>query len=179
MSFACPVCYASESQDRAIESAAMTAGGRFVRAPLPSVEGDRGDKDRVYYASRELSPRLTEQVKASLYKAYQEMRISLPDLMSTYTWLEQDLGVDAATLTNLFQRAQQPTAAGAYNRAVYLAQQAGVDAIPAYIVLVDSEVYASLDPSMFGGGLSAMREAVIAKIQQAQSPKGQKASHVR
>ena len=177
MSFSCPACYAAEAQDRAIEAVVAQGNGRFVRAPLPSLEGDTGDKDRVYYAARDISPRMTEDVKVSLYKAFHEMRISLNDLMSTYNWLEQDLAhVDTTVLRNLVQRAQEPAAAAAFKRAVTLAKQAGVDRVPSYIVLVDSEVVATLDPSLFPQGLAALREAVIARVQQAQQ---KSATHVR
>ena len=164
MSFSCPVCFASEAQDQFIEQTVKAAGGRFVRAPLPSVEGDMGAKDRVYYASREFSPQLTDKVRASLYKGAQEMGVPLDNITAVYTWLQQDLDIDVNTLNSLIQRSQQSDAEGALRRAVYLARSAGVDRIPAYLLLRDSQVIAALDPTSVPGGLAGLREAVIQRI---------------
>lgn len=165
-SFSCPVCKASETQDSFIEQSVKLKGGKFVRAPLPSMENDMGDKDKYYYASRRMGDNIAVKVHQSLYKASQELNISMPDMTSVYVWLQQDLGDELGpkNLNALAQYAQDNITNAAYTRAVNLAKAAGVDAIPAYIILKNNQLVTTIDAEMYPQGLSSLREAVISKV---------------
>jgi hypothetical protein len=166
MSLTCPVCRTAETHDFAIERAVQEHGGRFVFAPLPTeAENATGAKERVYYASRDLDASTASAVKASLYKGAQDMGIQLTDYMQIYTWLSQDVPQLEPKFGALFEKAQGDAASNALKRAVRLASQAGVSNLPGYVIIVDGQVTALLDPqSVPGNSLLTLRDEVIARV---------------
>jgi len=166
MSLTCPVCRAAETHDPAIERVVVAGGGRFVYAPLPTEpENASGAKERIYYASRELDANTAAAVKYSLYKGAQDMGIQLTDYMKAYTWLSQDVPQLEPKFNQLFEKAQGDAALNSLKRAVKLASQAGVSSLPGYVILVDGEVTALLDPqSVPGNSLLTLRDEVIARV---------------
>jgi protein-disulfide isomerase len=166
MSLTCPVCRAAEAQDPAIERAVRDTGGRFVFAPVPTEEeASSGAKERVYYAARDLDANTAAAIKSSLYKGAQDMGVPLTDYLQVYTWLSQDLPQLDPKFVPLFDKAQAPAAGSALARAARLASQAGVSALPGYVILVDGQVTALLDPqSVPGNSLLKLRDEVIARV---------------
>jgi hypothetical protein len=166
MSITCPVCRAAETHDSAIERAVVAQGGRFVYAPVPTEpENASGAKERVYYASREFDANTAAAVKYSLYKGAQDMGIQLTDYMKTYTWLSQDVPQLEPKFNQLFEKAQGDEALNSLKRAVRLASEAGVSALPGYVIVVDGRVTALLDPqSVPGNSLLTLRDEVIARV---------------
>ncbi len=170
LSFGCPVCLMSEGIDAAIASAVSAAGGRFVPAPVPTGDDTVGNKERVYYAARDLNAAWAEPVKRSLYRGAQEVQVPLSDMMQVYTWLQQDLPSLEPHLGPVFQRAQSNEARDAMFRAARLALNAGVTKLPAYLVVHNGRTVAALDPSSVPGqSFTALRDEVIARVQKAAS----------
>lgn len=155
--------YASGAQDEAIRTEVERRGGRFVPAPVPTVVGETGAKERVYYASREISPALANRIKESLYRASREMQIVLPDFNATHVWLQSDLSAaDQQHLPRLFQLAQEAPSLAALHRAVNLAKLAGAETLPCYIVMEAGTIVRALDPThVRENSLTALRQAVI------------------
>jgi hypothetical protein len=165
MSFSCPVCRSAEAQDKPIAQTVSSYGGKFIWAPLPTGESLSGAKETVYYASREIPGAMSEAVKQSLYKGVQDMAVPLDDLLQVYVWFQQDMPDGEAKFKPVFDIAQKASARQALGRAAKLATEAGVQSLPAYILLVDNQVAGVLDPTnVSGGSLTALREAVIARI---------------
>lgn len=165
MSFSCPVCLAAEAQDRAIAQAVEAHGGQFVRAPVPTGEDDSGTKEIFYYASREKGARLSDAVKDALYKGSQDVVVPLNDLLSVHVWLQRELPDKEAELAPVFELAQQAAARKALSRAVALANQAGVQALPSYVFVVNGRVQGALDPSLVPSGtLLALKDEVVRRI---------------
>ena len=166
MSFSCSFCLQAESFDAAIETAARATGGRFVRAPIPTVEGDQGASEQLYYASRSMSPEFAERVKSSMYKAFQSSEVQLLDFMQVYTWITQDLQADEPKFNELFKKAQDKEAKNALVRAVRLSMNNGVQYTPTYLLLVSNNVKAVLDTSSAGAaGMAGLRNTVINQIE--------------
>lgn len=166
MSFSCSVCRAAELQDRVIERAVREHGGTFVWAPLPTDPNENGEKEMLYYASRDVSKEFSVTVKESLYKGIQELGLPLTTETQLFVWLQQDLtSFPEAELRDLFSRGKEPRARGAISRAAGLAQAVGADSLPTYIVLVDGRPVTSLSPSSVpGGSLSVLRDEVLNRI---------------
>lgn len=166
MSLTCPICRAAEAQDPAIERAVRELGGRFVFAPVPTEEeGSSGAKEQVYYASRDLDANTAAAIKSSLYKGAQDMGVPLTDYLQVYTWLSQDLPQLEPKFVTLFDKAQAPAAKTALQRAVRIASQAGVSALPGYVIMVDGQVTTLLDPqSVPGNSLLKLRDEVIERV---------------
>ncbi len=168
LSFGCPVCLMSEGIDAAIASAVTSVGGRFVPAPVPTGDDTVGNRERVYYAARDLNSALAEPVKRSLYRGSQEVQVPLSDMMQVYTWLQQDMPQLEPQLGAIFQRAQSTEARDAMYRAARLAFNAGVTKLPAYLVIHNGRTVAALDPSSVAGQtFTALRDEVIARVQKA------------
>lgn len=171
MSFSCSVCYAAESQDTVIARALQPLRGRFVWAPIPTSADESGDKERVYYASREVSERFSERVKQSLYKAIQERGLQLPDLARTASWLMQDLSDELPVVTRLLQGMQPNTGRDALVRAFNLVDMAGAQRVPTYVVIRNGAIDSTFDPNNVPGGtLTLLRDAVINRIQTLDKP---------
>lgn len=166
LNLSCPVCRAAESQDPAIARVVQGLGGRFVWAPVPVGEDANGSKERVYYAARDLSSEIGNRIKQSLYKGIQDMGISLNDYMPIYTWLQQDVPDLEPRFDELFRQAQSATNERALGRAVVLANTAGVQMLPGYIILLNGQVESLVDPSSTASGtVLAMRDELVARIQ--------------
>jgi protein-disulfide isomerase len=171
MSFSCSYCRAAEGPDNAIESAVKSTGGRFVRAPVPTGgEEDRGVRERVYYAARDMDPQFGERVKNSLYKGAQDAGISLVTLIQNYTWITQDLPDDESKVRELFHKAQDISTERSLARAAQLATNAGVQNLPSYILLVDGSVKAVFDNDPAGGSINNLRNSVISTIEKLSAP---------
>lgn len=165
MSFSCSVCLAAEAQDRSIAAAVTAKHGKFIWAPVPTQDEDTGARERTYYAARDLDPALGSYVKASIFKGSQERGLALFDFMQLYSWLQQDLPDQEKQLDALFKRAQAEESAASLRRAIRLALNAGSQGLPSYIILVNGEIKATLDPSSANAGsLSALRDLVISRV---------------
>lgn len=166
MSFACPVCRASEAQDHLIERAATATGGRFIRGPVPSLLTETGEKEQVYYASRNISKEFSERLVDLFYKGQQDLSIPLDNITQVYVYLQQQLeNMDDFQLNALFSAAQQPEAKTALTRAASLAYRMGVEDVPSYILVVAGQPAIVHAPNTIGSSsLSALREEVIKSI---------------
>lgn len=165
LSFSCAVCYASEAQDIAIASAVKAKGGKFIPAPVPAASSDTGDKEKFYYAAKNISPELGEKVKKAIYKGIQDIGVPLTSVSETYTWIQQEGGIPDSTLYSIAEDAYKQEATSSFTKAIGLAVNAGVTNLPAYIVLVNGKIVATIDPTNVpGNSLSNVRDAVISKI---------------
>ena len=166
LSFSCSFCRDSEVHDGAIARAAAERGGRFVWAPVPTHPEDRfAAKERVYYAARDMNARLGQAVKQSLYKGTQDQGQVLFDYMPIYAWLVGDIPQHARELDTLIEKARGPESHAALQRAIRLAVNAGVDAVPAYVLLRGGRVVETIDRNHpRAPTLSALRELVIESI---------------
>ncbi len=166
MSFSCSVCLAAEAQDKPIAAAVRAQGGRFVWAPVPTHPEDKvGARERTYYAARDLNAQLGEAVKTSLYKGSQEQNLPLFDQIQVSSWVLRDLSEHEALLPTLFEKARSQDSAQALGRAIRLAMGAGVQDLPAYLLIQDGKVVANFDPRHpQATGLTALRELVLAKV---------------
>lgn len=171
MSFSCGFCLAAEAHDPAIENAVKTAGGKFVRAPVPVLEEDTGAREMLYYASREMGPEFANRVKVSLYKGAQDAEVSLYNFMQVYAWVTQDLSADEPKFQELFKRAQSKEGKDALARAARLASAAGVSSLPSYVIMVNGSIKAVLDNSSeAGSSMANLRNNVISKIESLSKP---------
>lgn len=170
LSFDCPTCYAYEAQDPVLARKVVSLGGKFVRAPIVSLKEDTGAKARIYYASRKWGQTYSDKISSSLYKGAQGNGLSLTDYPQAYTWLEQDLvqtSQDSTQLQALITEAQTAESSAAFQRALTLAYNAGVDALPAYLIVSSSgEIVATFTPETTPGGPIPVREAILAKLAQ-------------
>ena len=168
MAFSCPFCRAAESQDRVIEDLVTSKGGRFVWAPIPTDASESGAKERVYYASRTVSRALSDKVKDAFYKGMQDQNVQLAEMPQVYAWLQTQLGdLTDAQLQALFDKAQGDDAKRSLGRAAQIAVTAGANVTPTYVIFVDGKSVTSLDPNtVSGGSLSALRDAVIDRVNQ-------------
>jgi hypothetical protein len=165
MSFSCPVCRSAEAQDVAISQKVIALGGRFVRAPVPTVEGEGVFKELVYYASRGVSGQMSENVKYALYKGAQDQGISFTDFLQIYVWLQAEIPNNEDRLQIIFKDAQATAARGSLSRAIHLATSAGVQALPAYLIMADGRVSSVVDPTtVSGGSLANVREEVLTRV---------------
>jgi len=173
LSYDCPVCFAYEAHDTFLEQRLTSKKTRFVKAPIVSLKEDDGAKARVFYASRKLGPAYSSAVASALYKGAQGNGLPLNDFPSTYTWLEQELiktPEDATRLSALFTDAQSPESRAALDRALTIAYNVGVNAIPAYVILSpDNTPVAMFDPTSAPGGPAALREALLKKLDELQT----------
>ncbi|KWU17809.1 thioredoxin domain-containing protein [Burkholderia cenocepacia] len=168
MAFSCPFCRAAEAQDKVIEDLVTSKGGRFVWAPLPTEASESGAKERVYYASRKVSRALSDKVKDAFYKGTQDQNVQLTEMPQVYAWLQTQLGdLTDAQLQSLFDAAQSDDAKRSLGRAAQIAVAAGANVTPTYVIFVDGKSVTSLDPNtVSGGSLSALRDAVIDRVNQ-------------
>lgn len=171
MSFSCSFCLAAEGGDKTTELAAKATGGRFVRAPVPSLPEDTGARERLYYSARDMSPDFGERVKGSLYRGAQEAQVPMFNFMQVYTWITEDLAADEPRFTELFKKAQDVSSSGSLSRAVGLAINAGVTSLPTYILLVNGQIKGVVDTSATSSSSAATwRAALSAQINQLSNP---------
>jgi protein-disulfide isomerase len=156
----CSVCRASENLDAPIRSAVEGQGGRFIVAPLP--RGNNEARERFYYALRELGPEIETQVRRSLYRGAQDLGYPLSDAPQTLDWLQNDLASSAIDWKRFLDAVNGGETAAAVERAVQLAVRAGLQVVPAYVLVQNNKILTTLDPkSVQGGELPALREAVL------------------
>lgn len=138
INFACPYCRAMEPQVREISREVESRGGRFVVAPLPA-KGQTAAAPELYYASRAYGPEVANQVKNSLFKGAQEAGQPFEDSSQVMVWLVQDLGEDKVNFEYLAEAAGSETVQESVARAWRLAYRAGVDSLPAFVLVKDGE----------------------------------------
>lgn len=134
LSFGCPVCRASEQLDPDIVRAVRMGGGKFVYAPMPSDPANL-NRELAYYSARDLGAEA--QARASLYKGSQDYGLPFSDPVQVVVWLQDDAGIDGSRLS---AGITGDAARQALGRAVRLAAKAGVQRLPAYILLRDGDV---------------------------------------
>lgn len=168
--FGCSVCRESELLDPPVRAEVERSGGRFVVAPLP--RGRNNARERFYYALRELGPDLEVRVRMSMYRGAQDLGYPLADVPQTLDWLQSELTSDPIDWPRMIEAVEGPEPHAAVDRAVALAVRGGVQVVPAYALVRGSRVITTLDPkSVPNGELSALREAVLNALRQANSAK--------
>lgn len=169
LSFHCAFSRESEALDGAYSRLLAEHGGRLVPAPVPDVELDRDmAKELVYYAARDIRQDLGDAIKAALYEGVHDRGLQLAGFLEVNTWLQESLPERFKnSLGRVFTDAQGPSAKQAVRRAVKLAVNSGVDALPSYLLIKGGRVIATFDRGMPGlAAPSALREAVFSKITQ-------------
>lgn len=172
LSFSCAVCYSTESQDPVIKQKVEEFGGKYIKAPVVSITEDTGAMAKTYYASRKFAPGIANKVNDSFFKATQVMGIQANDMPQVYAWLQQDLyaTLDEKTLNSLMAAADGPEANTSFGRALIIAKSAGVNSIPAYVFMRNGKFITSIDPAIAPGGPSVLREAVLKKLDELNTP---------
>jgi hypothetical protein len=164
ISFDCGVCLASDSLDGPIQAAVESHGGRFVTAPLPRVETDA--RERLYYALRDVSPRVEFKTREALFKGSQELSYPLAELADTLDFLRQEVGEDATDWDRVVTIAQSPSGREPINRAIRLVANSGAQVTPTYVLVREGSVLGTYDVnSVPNTNLSSLREAVLGAIQ--------------
>lgn len=166
VNFSCPYCAAMESSGGDLRRAVEATGGRFVFAPLTLQEDRSNWRDRLYYAAREQGPDAEVAVRRALFRGAQDLNLPLENLDQVLVFLGDELAAQAIDWERLRKDATAPATSEAYQRALYLAASAGIDALPAYIFIVDGEVAASIGRDPATNDLSALRRNVLDKIQE-------------
>lgn len=169
VNFSCPFCKSSEAMDMPIRSAAELSGGKMVYAAMPADENSDGSRERMYYAARAKWPTLEPRIRESLYRGAQDLGYPLSTANQTAEWLSTDLVDLNYDWVGLVQSSATGEAAQAFTRALRLAVQAGVQVLPAYVVVRDGQVLQTLDVDSVGGTYSALRRAVIEAVNKAVS----------
>lgn len=167
LSFGCPVCRASEAMDPDIAKAVRSYGGKFVYAAMPLEPGNL-NRELAYYAARDLGAE--EAARASLYKGSQDYGLTFSDPVQAVVWLQDDAGIDGARLGAAVTGDDARQALG---RAVRLAAKAGVQKLPAYLLLRDGEVLAVLSAEGTSS-LFALKKKVVEEISTHNSQEGGK-----
>lgn len=163
ISFSCSICRASESMDEPIRAAVTERGGRFVVAPIPRGRNDM--RERFYYALRDMGPNVELEVRQSMYRGAQDLGYPLNDAPQVLDWLQTDLHIDGIDWARTLEAVNGEGPAKSVGRAVRLALKAGLQVVPAYVLIQGDKVLATLDAkSATGGDLSSLREAVIAAV---------------
>lgn len=170
LNFSCPVCRASEAQDRPVVAAADQTGGQFVYAPIPQEAGEYA-KERVYYAVRRQGRNAEARVRESLYKGAQDANQPFLDITQVIEWLKDDVTGSTIDWVQLTADAQSPDSLAALRRAAILAKRAGSQALPSYVVVQNNAPVATLDINTAGKGnsLIALRDEVIKRVEQSAS----------
>lgn len=168
LSFSCSVCYSTEGTDLIIAKKVASYGGKYVKAPITSLQTDDGSMAKTYYAARKFPGNLASKVNDSFFKASQVMGLQLLDSPQVFAWLQQDLyqDLDEKSLNALMTSAGSAEATASFVRALHIAKAAGVNAIPSYVIMKDGEVVTSVDPSVAPGGPSALRDALFKKLEE-------------
>lgn len=168
ISFDCSICRASEILDSPIKREVEKQGGQFVVAPLP--RGLNEARERFYYALRDLGPEAESETRMSLFRGAQDLNYPLSDVPQVLDWLQLDLKLPSVDWTQILTEVNGTAPAAAVERAVVLAVRAGVQVVPAYVLIQGDRVLATLDTqSTQGGQLPALREAVISAVRKPNS----------
>jgi hypothetical protein len=172
LNFSCPICRASETQDAQIEAAAVATGGRMAFAPIPSEAGEFA-REKVYYAARKYGRGTEDKVRSALYRGAQDVNLPFMDVPQVIEWLKDqfpDSRIDWASLSTV---ARSEETAYALRKAATLTSAAGVQQLPAYVLVKDNAPVATLDLNTSGRGASLplLKEDVVARIGQLASNK--------
>jgi protein-disulfide isomerase len=164
INFNCPHCRASEAVDPPIKAAITLRGGKFVYGALP--RSKEAQREVLYYAVRDTHPDMEPAVRASLYKGSQDLNYPLEDLPQVLDWLQQDLADKPINWELVMNKANSTDAEAPFLRALYLADQAGVTTIPAYIILDDDRIVGGFEVQGQGpSALANLRDRVLQAIQ--------------
>lgn len=165
ISFACNFCRAAENGDSLIEQAVEKTGGKLSVAPVDTSEGQTYLKERVYFAARGLGDDVAGRMRKAMFYATQDHGLTFSNLDSISTWLSvnaADWLNDSARQT-LLREAAGSTTDAALGRAVRLAKSAGVDVLPAYVILQNGEVKAVYDRQGYPS-MNDLRDKLVRRI---------------
>lgn len=165
LSFGCPVCRASETLDSDIAAAVRRGGGKFAYAAMP-LDPNNLSRELGYYAARDLGAE--EAARNSLYKGSQDYGLTFADPVQVVVWLQDDAGIDGARLGAAIGG---DAARQALGRAVRLAAKAGVQKLPAYLLLRDGAVASALSADG-ATSLFALKKKVVDEIATYNSQEG-------
>lgn len=166
ISFACNFCRESESADKMLIEELSRENGRLVAAPLDvSSPHPSFAREHVFYAAREFGPHVSDAIRDSLYKGTQERGLQFPGIPQVITWLQTDVPdiLDTQGWAKLARKADSPAVREAVGRAVRLAVGAGVDHLPAYLLLHEGRVMGLYDRASFPGP-AILRERLLEKV---------------
>lgn len=169
INFSCPYCKSTEAMDPPIRRAVEATGGQMVYAAMPADEASDGSRERMYYAARAALPQHEPKVREALYRGAQDLGYPLATASQTAEWLSTDLESLNVDWNHLARGAETGEAAGAFQRALRLAVQAGVQVLPAYVIVRDGQVLQTLDVDSAGGTYSALRQNVLEAVAKAQA----------
>lgn len=164
--FSCPFCLAMEPAGAEVRRATEATGGRFVFAPLTLQEGASNWRDRLYYAARNQGPKAEAAVRGALFRGAQDLNLPMENLDQTLVFLAEELSSLGLDWERLRQDALDPTTSESYQRALWLAASAGIDAVPAYIFIVDGEITTAVGRNPATNDLSSLRREVLDKIKE-------------
>ncbi len=162
--FSCPYCLAMESAGNELRRATEATGGRFVFAPISPQEGASNWQDRIYYAARNQGPKAEAAVRAALFRGAQDLNLPMENLDQVLVFLAEDLSSLELDWVRLRQDALNPSTLESYQRALWLGASAGIDAVPAYIFIVDGEIVDAIGRNPTTNDLSALRREVLDEI---------------
>lgn len=157
LSFGCPVCRAAEAMDSDIGTAVRRGGGKFAYAALPA-DATNLNRELAYYAARDLGAE--EAARNSLYKGSQDYGLTFSDPVQAVVWLQDDAGINGSQLGGAIGGEPARQALG---RAVRLAARAGVQKLPAYLLLRDGEVLSVMSADGVGS-LFALKKRVVEEV---------------
>lgn len=172
LNFSCPICRASEPQDAQIEEAAAATGGQLVFAPIPSEAGEFA-REKVYYAARKFGRHAENRIRAALYRGAQEVNLPFMDVVQVIEWLKDQMPDARIDWSSLAATARSEETSYALRKAAMLTTRAGVQRLPAYILVQDNSPVATLDLDTSGKGTSLplLKDDVIARTGQLASKK--------
>lgn len=172
INFSCQFCRSSEAMDEPIRKAVTAAGGKMVYATLPADEASDGSRELVYYAARTLIPGQEPRIRDSLYKGAQDLGYPLMTTGETTEWLSTDLADLKYDWTLVRDAAASRATRESFERAIRLTIKAGAQVLPSYVIVKDGEIFRTLDVDSSGNSYSALREAVLTAITNANASKG-------
>lgn len=164
MSFSCSVCAASEAIDPAISAATTSTGGRYVPAPVPTVDGRTGYLEKVYYAGRDINPAFGEALKKSFYKAVQTKGLALDTEQAVLVWLQGDLPSYEQYFDRLFVGARGEQSSKSLVKTLKIVEQVGAIDTPTYVLLVKGEIRDTITVAENKGSVVATRSVLLNKI---------------
>jgi len=167
VNFSCQYCKSSESMDAPIRQAVEAAGGKLVYAAMPADNNSDGSRERMYYAARDAYPAQEPRIRAALYKGAQDVGYPLASAVQTAEWLGTELADLNYDWLRVARVADEGDAVSAFQRAIRLAVQSGVQVLPSYVVVKDGAVIQTLDVQSGGGNYSALRQAVLDSVAKA------------
>lgn len=165
ISFACNFCRAAENGDSLVQQAVERTGGKISVAPVDTSEGQTYLKERVYFAARALGDEAAARMRKAMFYATQDHGLTFSSLDSINTWLSvnaADWLSDSDRQALLRESAASATDA-ALGRAIRLAKSAGVDVLPAYVVLQGGEVKAVYDRQGYPS-MNDLRDKLVRRI---------------